>query len=201
MFRCWIFRITGGGDPAGRSEKVGDVGCDHLDSLDLAESNLLLRWLRDQCEACGGARSEDDVRQDHALSVSGQSHSEQEVLAVSSVILEEVGDGKAAHQLGDIVDIVRIGGNIGRVGQWAAHGFEQDWKDWVHLALVHFAIGRSVIGVDAEAEVRSTDPGDAADQGVRGVCIRVLELCVAVDVHHIARTLRRQPVVQGGPGP
>ena len=142
----------------------------------------------------------DDVGHHHAFGVAVQAQAHQQVTLALAQGFQGGRDGKAAHQLGDVVHIVGVRGDIaGAAGARRAHRLEQDGLAGGQVAGggVFFAVP----GKQPVAGAVAGDAGHAHNQGVRGVGVAVLQLGVAVDVNHIRRADGAQPVVHGGAGP
>jgi hypothetical protein len=100
------------------------IGFDNLDTDTLAITLLFRRWLRDQGPALGAAGGIGNITHDHAFAVAVEAHAEQQVLLVDARGLEEVGYGKTAHQLADVIHVIGIGSDVVALGPRRPHGLE-----------------------------------------------------------------------------
>ena len=63
-----------------------------------------------------------------------------EILLALPELLDEAGNREAAHQLGDVIDVIGVRGDVGRLGPRRAQRLEQDRQIRVDLVRANLAV-------------------------------------------------------------
>jgi hypothetical protein len=165
------------------------------------EALFLVVGVGDEGPAGGAGGPEQDVRQHHAFRVPGEAHAQQQVAQALALAFEEAGDGEAAHELGDVVHEVGVGGDVVGLGEGGAQGLEEYRQGHVHLLLADGPVAGAVVVEDLEAVVGPGDAGQADDEGVGRLGVVLLQEAVPVGIDDVGKPLSRQPGVQGRGAP